>query len=503
MDDDYTPLARRVLDYARRHALRRAARAVEPIDLAAGLLVDQESAAGRLLSQSLAPDSILATSCSQLSEEPSDQTDLPIHDALSDVVLRARTIAAQRGAHDAVESDHLLIALFERSKDMLSHFPSPALAQHLADHERQASAPISLETPAEVADLFTDAETTDLARIVDAVANRLREALRVVEDHCRFVLNDSTLSEQLKGIRHEVRSALSFLPDDWLRRAREVAGDVGRVIETADEHHRANLHDVAIANLKRAQEALRSLEEHAKIEDSRAARAFERLRYQSYEIERRLSPPEGRRSTLARARLYWLLDPAQCPLDLDDMVKEACAGGVDVVQLRVKNVSDREWLGTAERLGKVVHRAGALFIVNDRADLARLADADGVHLGQDDLPFSKARRLLRPDRLIGVSTHEQEQAAKAISDGADYLGVGPVFDSRTKRFDQLAGLSYVASCQCIQVPWFAIGGINLDNLETVLAAGARRVAIGAALTLSSEPRRIATRFRSLLETIPA
>src|SRR5690606_2183195 len=132
--------------------------------------------------------------------------------------------------------------------------------------------------------------------------------------------------------------------------------------------------------------------------------------------------------------------------------------------------------------------SGALFIMNDRPDLAVLVDADGVHVGQEELSVREARRIVGPGRLVGVSTHSLEQARLAGEDGADYLGVGPVFPSQTKSFSELAGLDFVRQvAEEIRLPWYAIGGITPENVSDVLAAGATRIAVSQAVCGSPSP----------------
>ena len=167
-----------------------------------------------------------------------------------------------------------------------------------------------------------------------------------------------------------------------------------------------------------------------------------------------------------------------------------------VFQLREKSLPDRELLERARNVRRWTRQAGALFIVNDRPDIARLAEADGVHLGQDDLPVEAARRILGPDALIGVSTHSLEQVRRAVLDGADYLGVGPTFPSRTKAFDHFPGLDFVRSAAAeTSLPAFALGGINLANVGQAVAAGATRVAVGAAVAPADDPAAVAGRLR--------
>ncbi len=144
-------------------------------------------------------------------------------------------------------------------------------------------------------------------------------------------------------------------------------------------------------------------------------------------------------------------------------------------------------------------RAGVLFIVNDRPDVARLVEADGVHLGQDDLPVREARRVLGAEALIGVSTHNVEQLRQAIRDGASYVGVGPTFLSGTKEFAELAGLDFVKVAAAeTTLPAFAIGGVNLKTIGAALAAGATRVAVSQAIADADDPRAVAAALRRAL-----
>ena len=166
---------------------------------------------------------------------------------------------------------------------------------------------------------------------------------------------------------------------------------------------------------------------------------------------------------LGDARLMVLVGGLPTLGDLTWIVGEALAGGADVIQLREKGLPDRELLSRAREVRILTAQAKARFILNDRPDLARLAGADGVHLGQDDVSVRDARRIVGPNLLIGVSTHDRAQLDAAVSRGAGYLGVGPVFPSATKDFSEpeLAGLAYVqAAAETTNLPWFAIGGIT-------------------------------------------
>ncbi len=172
-----------------------------------------------------------------------------------------------------------------------------------------------------------------------------------------------------------------------------------------------------------------------------------------------------------------------------------------MVQLREKEQTDACLLERARLLRVWTRETGALLIINDRPDIAVLSEADGVHLGRDDLPAAAVRKIVGSDRLIGVSTHSLEQIRQAVLDGADYLGVGPVFTSSTKTFDALAGLEYVrAAAQETALPWFAIGGITSGNVADVVASGGRRIAVTGAISRADHP---AEATRELLARLSA
>ena len=173
--------------------------------------------------------------------------------------------------------------------------------------------------------------------------------------------------------------------------------------------------------------------------------------------------------------------------------------GVDVIQLRDKQLADRHLLERARRLRELTGSTPTLFVMNDRPDLANLAGADGVHVGQDELTVDDARNIAGPELLVGVSTHSAAQARQAVLDGADYIGVGPTFPSTTKHFDAFTGLDLLRQVSAeTNLPTFAIGGINLDNLVAVLATGCRRVAVSGAVQTAEEPIAAVERIKRLL-----
>jgi thiamine-phosphate pyrophosphorylase len=326
-------------------------------------------------------------------------------------------------------------------------------------------------------------------RVLDAAFNRAREALRVLDDYCRFVLDDAVLTREVKSTRHELAELFDRLPSRLLLCSRDTLADVGTEIGTAREQRRDSTAEVAQVNLKRLQEALRTLEEFGKVIDSEVSAAVEQLRYRTYTLEKALGIGVAARARLADARLYVLLTGSQCSAALDWTIREAAAGGAQIFQLREKELGDRQLLERARNVRRWTREVGALFIVNDRPDIARLVEADGVHLGQGDMPVAEARRILGPDALIGVSTHDLDQLRQAILDGASYIGVGPAFPSRTKDFERLAGLDFVRDAlRETSLPSFVIGGVNDQTIGALVALGATRVAVSAAIAEAPEPR---------------
>jgi thiamine-phosphate pyrophosphorylase len=253
----------------------------------------------------------------------------------------------------------------------------------------------------------------------------------------------------------------------------------------------------------RLQESLRTLEEFGKTLDTALAAELEQLRYRSYTLQRAVEITGSSLDRLATARLYVLLDGRASAEELARLARSLIAAGVHLLQLRDKHLDDRELLQRARVLREATAGTGTLFIVNDRPDLARLARADGVHVGQTELSVKDVRAIVGPQLLIGVSTHSIAQARQAVLDGANYLGVGPTFPSATKQFEHFPGLDFVrAVADEIRLPAFAIGGITRENLEQVLSAGLRRVAVSGAISAAANPAAAAREILAKMDKIP-
>ncbi len=325
-------------------------------------------------------------------------------------------------------------------------------------------------------------EQISALRIVDAAANRTGEGLRVVEDFLRFALEDRHLTEICKRLRHDLTALLAQISTQDRVTARETLRDLGTEISTPTEQQRDDLRGVVSASFKRAEQALRSLEEYSKLVSPGVAAGFEKLRYALYTLERATEITASSLDRLAKAQLYVLLDGRKTAEEFATIVQSLIAGGVHIIQLRDKQLDDRTLLSRARHLRELTNGTSTLFIMNDRPDLARLSQADGVHVGQEELAVKDCRAILGVEPLVGVSTHSLEQARQAILDGANYIGVGPTFPSATKNFKQFTGLDFLRQvAREIRLPTFAIGGITAENLNEVISTGVRRFAVSNAL----------------------
>ncbi|MGD1864750.1 MAG: thiamine phosphate synthase [Phormidesmis sp.] len=338
-------------------------------------------------------------------------------------------------------------------------------------------------------------DSSALFRILDANLDRAREGLRIIEEWCRFGLNDQSRTAQLKHLRQSI--AEWHTPE--IRAARDTPGDLGTALTHPNEETRTSLVAVLQANLARTQEALRVLEEYGKLHSPEMSASCKQMRYQLYTLDSQITgpllqlnasqPTAARQQQLNEARTYLVTSPVP---DLLGVVEAALQGGIAIVQYREKTADDETRLRIAQQMRGLCHQYNALFIVNDRVDIAAAADADGVHLGQQDLPMDITRKILGPGKIVGRSTTNPQELKRALDEKADYIGVGPVHETPTKPGKAAAGNEYVRyAAEHATMPWFTIGGLNADNLEPTLAAGATRVAVVRALMAASDPAEIA------------
>ncbi len=352
---------------------------------------------------------------------------------------------------------------------------------------------------------YSEAIARQTLRIIDANLNRVGEGLRLLEEIARLLLNDAVLTQQLKVMRHElIRGDYSF--HQQLLQSRNSEGDVGIDIEVPGEEKERGLPLVLVANSRRVQESLRTLEELAKvpgITPKLDPEKFKQGRFNLYTIEQKLLSKLLRQDKLKYiSGLYGIIDiQALKGRNHIEVASQVIRGGAKTIQLRDKVQSKGKLLPIAQELRTLCAEHNVLFIMNDYLDLALDTDADGLHVGQTDLPVKVARRLLPLDKILGCSTTTLEQAVAAQSDGADYIAIGSMYPTSSKEAAKVVGLERLRQIrQAISLPLVAIGGITKDNASEVIAAGADSVAVISAVLGAESPeeasRQIADSFKT-------
>ncbi len=351
--------------------------------------------------------------------------------------------------------------------------------------------------------------TEKVYRVLDVNLNRLREGLRVVEDYHRLVCDDKR-ALQVKNLRHDLRRLLDKrLTLDCLA-ARSAETDIGRRTFTDTEAQRQDWPAVLQANLKRAQEAARVIEECAKLVGRfELSQGIKAIRFRLYDMEKQVL---NQRTVKIREwfgvdrkvpELYLVLDEEfYSGSDLIADVKSILGAGISFLQWRQKSGSDSYFLSRALEIRALCREFAIPFVVNDRPDIALLTDADILHLGQDDLPIAAARQLVGELMPIGRSTHSLEQALSAVAEGADYLGFGPIFMTPSKRKPDpevgLLGLQEMLTQ--VDLPVVAIGGLDETNLDAVAATGVPAVAVIRAILQAARPAEKVATLKALLKT---
>jgi thiamine-phosphate pyrophosphorylase len=338
-------------------------------------------------------------------------------------------------------------------------------------------------------------------RIIDANFNRAREAARLIEEFCRFALNSTRLSSQAKELRHALCAAAGSLDTARLIAARDTAGDVGTNIKVQGQLTRSELRDCLTAACKRLTESLRALTEVLRTVNPATADNIEKLRYSAYTLEKEIIICSDVREKFKSVRLYVVIT-ADLPVDVIRLADNCVAGGADCIQLRAKTMNDDSIFALAVELVKMCSNAGVLCIINDRIDIAVAAGADGVHLGQTDLPLPQARKLESVPLILGKSTHSPAELKTAITQGADYVSLGPVFATDTKPEVQAVGLDYLkqglATANAAGIGHAAIGGINSESINGILRIGAKTIAVCSAVCGSREPRQMCRLLKQLI-----
>ncbi|MCL2155613.1 MAG: thiamine phosphate synthase [Leptospirales bacterium] len=321
---------------------------------------------------------------------------------------------------------------------------------------------------------------------LDANINRCIEGLRVCEDIFRFGLKN-IFSAEFKNLRHSATEIISSIPIDLLLTGRDVSHDEQKFINTSGEMKRENIKDIFRSNIHRAIEASRVIEEISKSINTNVSERFQQIRFTLYDLEKKGWFIIEKTDLMSKFHysLYAIIDSGYVPIDqMEDTSKILIDSGAEIIQLRIKNISDKVFLSIAEKISKVCKDNSALFIVNDRADIAILSEAGGVHLGQDDIPMQRAKSILGEKFITGISVSNIDEAGR---DDADYIAVGPVFQTASKFAEDGNRLDCVdinvvkEICNSTGKPVAAIGGVSESNIGILADAGILSFAVISAL----------------------
>jgi len=354
---------------------------------------------------------------------------------------------------------------------------------------------------------MTKAQNRTVLRAIDANMNRAAEGIRVVEDVVRFLHDDGAMAARFRELRHDLRAVAAMVPGGTaaLVASRDSRADVARNAPQIDKTPRA---DTAAANMKRAQEALRVLEEMSKRTSPAVAARFGELRFRLYDLERDaagyLEFTGGPRPIPSGRFLYAVAS-------FEDFnsggsfrfLEELIAAGTGMIQLREKDIDDKTILEHAIRTAEVFKDNKSLYVINDRVDIAIAAGADVVHLGQDDMPVAAARSIAAGRIRIGLSSHSYAQAMEGLEQSPDYLAVGPIYASPTKPGGKAVTPRLIerVAAKASGVPIVAIGGITPANMAEVFNAGASGAAMISALTGSENIRKTLASINAVINDI--
>ena len=335
----------------------------------------------------------------------------------------------------------------------------------------------------------------DTLRIIDANLNRIGEGLRVLEELARLSLDDSDLTQKLKNMRHEILRLNPVLQTELLN-ARNADGDVGADMLVHGEFEKRNKNELVMANARRAQESLRVMEEMARSPDLKLdTEKYKKARFSLYSIEKELIGKISRQDKIKKITgLYAIIDTDLLKgRDYKEVTSQVIKGGARVIQLRDKRLDKKKLLEIAREIKQLCLANDVLFIINDHLDIALAVDADGLHIGDDDIPAVVARQLLPMDKILGCSARTVDDALALSKDGADHLGVGAMFATGTKEGAEVVGKERLQEIKSVvNIPLVAIGGIDKNNVKEIVEAGADAVAVISAV-LNAEDVEEATR----------
>jgi len=331
----------------------------------------------------------------------------------------------------------------------------------------------------------TEAEDLRICQIIDANLDRAREGLRVLEDWARFALGENDSVKKIKNFRQ----ILGKNHLEVYKQSRNFIEDECKGLTHQEQIKRNAPDQIISSNAGRVQEALRVIEEFSRQHNHELSKIAAEIRYDVYTLEidlLRLSKYKKSEEILKENDLYVITDQQE---NLLEIIEAILIAGVKIIQYRFKTGTDKDHLQEAIQIKNLCKRYNSLFIVNDRVDIALASNADGVHLGQDDLDLRTSRKLLGYSKLIGISANNEIDISNALKYGCDYIGIGPVFETATKKNKKPLGIEKIKTLtKDINIPWFAIGGIKTNNISYLKSNGIKKVALVSQLMNAEDPK---------------
>ena len=323
-------------------------------------------------------------------------------------------------------------------------------------------------------------------QIIDANLDRAREGLRVLEDWARFGLGNNNCVSRIKNYRQ----ILGKNHLEVYKQSRNYIDDQCRGLTHLEQLKRKTPEQIISSNAGRVQEALRVIEEFSRDHNHELSKTASEIRYEIYNLEIELLNLNLRKKLLGIINENNLYSITEKKENLLEIIEEILNGGVKIIQHRFKKGNDKDHLEEAIKINSLCRKYNSLFIINDRIDIALASDADGIHLGQNDLDLKSARKILGSSKIIGISANNAIDISNAIKNGCDYIGIGPVFKTSTKKNKEPLGLEKIKTLtKDLQIPWFAIGGINKTNIANLKNYGIKKVALVSEIMNSEDPKR--------------
>ncbi len=330
-----------------------------------------------------------------------------------------------------------------------------------------------------------DIEDLRIYQIIDANLDRAREGLRVLEDWARFGLGKEKYVEKIKNFRQ----VLGKNHLEVYKESRNHIEDKCKGLSHKEQNNRKTSEQIISSNSARVQEALRVVEEFSRIQNHELSKIASEIRYEIYTIEidlLSLSRCKDSEEILKENDLYVITDQKD---NLLEIIEEILIAGVKIIQYRFKTGTDKDNLQEAIKIKNLCKKYNSLFIINDRLDIALASNADGIHLGKDDLDLKIARKLLGYSKIIGISANNEIDISNALKNGCNYIGIGPVFETETKKNKKPIGIEKIKTLtKDLNIPWFAIGGIKSKNISYLRRNGLKKVALVSELMNSEDPK---------------